>query len=33
MADNYLEKKMEEFKAMPVKGVASRSSNKNTPSL
>ena len=25
MADNYLEKKMEEFKAMPGKGVASRS--------
>ena len=33
MADNYLEKKMEEFKAMPGKGVACRSSNKNTPSL
>ena len=32
MADNYLEKKMEEFKAIPNTGVASRSS-KNTTTL
>ena len=33
MADNYLEKKMEEFKAMPSAGVAGRSSSKTAATL
>lgn len=33
MADNYLEKKMEEFKAMPSAGVASKNSHKHTAAL